>query len=86
MIICSCNFLSDHEVRNVVRALPEQSLSTHQVYERLGCTVQCGRCARTIKRIIIEASTASCAEVAAIEPTHALFDHQSKPSFLRAVT
>jgi bacterioferritin-associated ferredoxin len=60
MIVCSCNVLSDHEIRNVVTASREQPLSAQQVYDCLGCSVQCGRCARGVKRIITEASTAAC--------------------------
>jgi bacterioferritin-associated ferredoxin len=54
MIVCSCNVLSDHEVRAAVsRTTPPQT--TRQVYGCLGCSVQCGRCARTIRRIMDEA-------------------------------
>jgi bacterioferritin-associated ferredoxin len=57
MIVCSCNVLSDHEIRNVVRASREQLLSAPQIYDCLGCSIRCGRCARAVKRIITEAST-----------------------------
>ena len=56
MIVCSCNVLSDHDVRNAVSAaegLPRRSAK--QVYDCLGCNVECGRCARTVKTIIEEA-------------------------------
>jgi bacterioferritin-associated ferredoxin len=56
MIVCSCNVLSDHEIWNVVTASREQPPSAQQVYDCLGCSVQCGRCARGVKRIITEAS------------------------------
>src|SRR5215471_18638431 len=58
MIICSCNVLSDHAIRTVVRASKEPSLSPRQVYDCLGCSVRCGRCARAVRRIITEAVTA----------------------------
>jgi bacterioferritin-associated ferredoxin len=61
MIVCSCNVLSDHEIRNVVRTSREQPVSAPQVYDCLGCSIRCGRCARAVKRIITEASIA-CAE------------------------
>ena len=61
MILCSCNVLSDHEIRNVVTASRQQPLSAQQVYGCLGCSIQCERCAPAIKRIIAEASLA-CAE------------------------
>jgi bacterioferritin-associated ferredoxin len=63
MIVCSCNVLSDHEIRNVVTASQEEPLSAQQVYDCLGCSIRCGRCARAVKRIITEASIA-CAEQA----------------------
>ena len=53
MIICSCNVLSDQDVRSAVEA--ERTRSTSQVYGCLGCSAQCGRCARTIRRIMDEA-------------------------------
>jgi bacterioferritin-associated ferredoxin len=61
MIICSCNVLSDHEVRNVVTAAWEQPLTADQVHGCLGCNVRCGRCARAIKRIMSEALAESTA-------------------------
>jgi bacterioferritin-associated ferredoxin len=54
MIVCSCNVLSDHEVRDVVMFYGSQSLTAHEVYRCLGCSMQYGRCARAIKRILNE--------------------------------
>jgi bacterioferritin-associated ferredoxin len=53
MIVCSCNVLSDHEVRATVSATAPRS--TSQVYGCLGCSAQCGRCAITIRKIMDEA-------------------------------
>lgn len=55
MIVCSCNVLTDHEVRDVVTKSGEYPRSAAQVYGCLGCSVECGRCARTIKKIVEEA-------------------------------
>jgi bacterioferritin-associated ferredoxin len=55
MIICSCNVLSDHQVRTAVTAADTRPRTAGQVYYCLGCSAQCGRCARTIKRIMSEA-------------------------------
>ena len=55
MIVCSCNVLTDHDVRSAVRADNVRPRTTGQVYGCLGCSAQCGRCARTIKRIMDEA-------------------------------
>jgi bacterioferritin-associated ferredoxin len=53
MIICSCNVVSDHEVRTaMVAEAPPRTLD--QLYRCLGFTAQCGRCARSIKRIMRE--------------------------------
>ena len=53
MIVCSCNVLSDHDVREAARSAERRS--TSHVYGCLGCSAQCGRCARTIRKIIDEA-------------------------------
>ncbi|MGH6664181.1 MAG: (2Fe-2S)-binding protein [Pseudolabrys sp.] len=53
MIVCSCNVLSDHEVRSAVTAAAPRTAS--QVYNCLGCSAQCGRCARSIRKIMDEA-------------------------------
>ena len=62
MIVCSCNVLSDADVRTAVTTA-EMPRTTGQVYGCLGCSAQCGRCARTIRRIMDEAlgaCVASC--------------------------
>jgi bacterioferritin-associated ferredoxin len=61
MIVCSCNVLSDHDVRNAVTAPSDFPRSAKQVYGCLGCNAECGRCARTIKTIIDEALGPCCA-------------------------
>ena len=58
MIVCSCNVLSDTDVRTAVTA-EARPRSTGQVYGCLGCSAQCGRCARTIRKIMDEALEAS---------------------------
>jgi bacterioferritin-associated ferredoxin len=61
MIVCSCNVLSDSQVRHAVRGTEVRSAG--QVYGCLGCSAQCGRCVRTIRKIMDEALTkASCPE------------------------
>ena len=52
MIVCSCNVLSDHEVRAVVGTATHRTPS--HLYGCLGCRVQCGRCAYTIRKIMEE--------------------------------
>jgi len=55
MIVCSCNVLSDHDVRDAVKSAEGLPRSAKQLYGCLGCSAECGRCARTIKGIIDEA-------------------------------
>jgi bacterioferritin-associated ferredoxin len=59
MIVCSCNVLSDTQVRAAVAGATPRSAA--QVYGCLGCSPQCGRCAGTIRRIMAEA-LGPCAE------------------------
>jgi bacterioferritin-associated ferredoxin len=55
MIVCSCNVLSDHDVRDAVKSADGPQRHPKQIYGCLGCSAECGRCARTIKGIIDEA-------------------------------
>jgi bacterioferritin-associated ferredoxin len=55
MIVCSCNVISDHDVRAAVSAADALPRTPGQVYRCLGCSAECGRCARAIKKILDEA-------------------------------
>jgi bacterioferritin-associated ferredoxin len=55
MIVCSCHVLSDHDVRSAVSAADGLPRNAKQIYGCLGCSAECGRCARTLKSIIDEA-------------------------------
>jgi bacterioferritin-associated ferredoxin len=68
MIVCSCNVLSDKDIRTACCA-QDRPRSTGQVYGCLGCSAQCGRCARTIRRIMDEALQGA-------ESAHAGHGHQ----------
>jgi bacterioferritin-associated ferredoxin len=52
MIICSCNLLSDRQVRDVLSASAVLPQTASEVQSRLGCRTQCGCCARTLKAMI----------------------------------
>ncbi len=60
MIVCSCNVISDKDVRSVATEAAPPARTTGQVYGCLGCSPQCGRCARSIKKILDEALSGSC--------------------------
>ena len=53
MIICSCNVLSDHQVRTAM-TLGAPPGTIGEFFRYLGSDAQCGRCARSIKRIMDE--------------------------------
>ncbi|BAQ43554.1 MULTISPECIES: (2Fe-2S)-binding protein [Methylobacterium] len=52
MIVCSCNVLSDGQVRACLNPGPGCPRTPAQVYACLGCSPKCGRCARTIRGIL----------------------------------
>jgi len=64
MIVCSFNVLSDSEVRACLSPGPGCPRTPAQVYQCLGCSPDCGRCARTLRSIISDAlgaaEAASC--------------------------
>jgi bacterioferritin-associated ferredoxin len=51
VIVCSCNVFSENEVRRAL-ASAVRPPRVSQVYACLGYPRQCGRCARTIKKIM----------------------------------
>jgi len=59
MIVCSCNVLSDHDVRGIIAGGEGAPRTAGEVYQCLGCSPQCGRCVRTIRRIMEEAVAAA---------------------------
>jgi len=58
MIVCSCNVLTDHDVRGALSSGTVAPRTAGEVYHCLGCSPQCGRCARTIRHIMNEALSA----------------------------
>ena len=70
MIVCSCNVLSDQDVRSALSG-NDAVRTCGEVYGCLGCSAECGRCARTIKTIIDEA-LGSCARACYAGCPHSL--------------
>ncbi|MDQ8727773.1 (2Fe-2S)-binding protein [Bradyrhizobium sp. LHD-71] len=85
MIVCSCNVLSDEDVRSAVSAAAGQPRTARQVYGCLGCSAECGRCARTINKIIKDALGACARECAAGCP-HAAHHPEAEVSVSLQVT
>jgi len=65
VIVCSCNVISDHQVRSVTAERTVRG--TSDIYRCLGCSAECGRCARTIRRIVEEALTAAASPAGACD-------------------
>lgn len=54
MIVCSCNCLTEAQVRESCTRTEGAARSTFEVYKCLGCSPKCGTCARTIRKIMDE--------------------------------
>jgi bacterioferritin-associated ferredoxin len=52
MIICSCNVLSEKDVKSCMLEGCEGALTPAEVHERLGSTPQCGCCTKAIRSIV----------------------------------
>ena len=52
MIVCSCNCLTEAQVRESCTRTDGAARSTFEVYKCLGCSPKCGTCARTIRKIM----------------------------------
>lgn len=51
MIVCSCNVLSDRDVRDSVSSRGDRP-SVGAVFRHMGCEAKCGRCTRSIVAIV----------------------------------
>jgi len=49
MILCSCNVISDRDVRACVKPCGASADKARDVFRHLGCTPKCGRCVRNIQ-------------------------------------
>jgi bacterioferritin-associated ferredoxin len=54
VIVCSCNCLTEAQVRESCSRAEGAPRSTFEVYKCLGCSPKCGTCARTIRKIMDE--------------------------------
>ncbi len=51
MILCSCNALSDRDVRKTLESCPCRP-SVGALFRKLGCEAKCGRCTRNIVAVL----------------------------------
>lgn len=61
MIVCSCNVISDRDVRETLGARPDRP-SVASVFRNMGCEAKCGRCVRSIVAIVDQHSGSSLDE------------------------
>jgi bacterioferritin-associated ferredoxin len=80
VIVCSCNVISDHQVRTVTA--DHAVRATSEVYRCLGCTAACGRCVRTIRNIMdeVHAGVDVCGERTIAVPSRPSFGAAPEPS------
>ncbi|HXP30725.1 MAG TPA: (2Fe-2S)-binding protein [Stellaceae bacterium] len=60
MYICLCNRLTDHQVRRIA----EPDVTVEQIYLRLGCRPQCGKCIPVVRDILASVAASPLAEKA----------------------
>lgn len=58
MIVCSCNRITDRDVRAVVTDGLRPVTTPAKVYRAMGCQPKCGRCADSIRDIMAECAGA----------------------------
>ncbi len=71
MIVWSCNVFSDGDVRSCLKPGPGCPRTPAQVYACLGCSPDCGRCARTIRSIMDQAMAGTASGVPPFTPRNA---------------
>ena len=52
MILCSCNVISDKDVRACVKPCGAAAERARDVFRHLDCAPKCGRCVRNIQSLI----------------------------------
>ena len=92
VIVCSCNVLSDGQIKACVNDGPNCPRTAADVYQCLGCSPKCGRCARTIRQIVANAlmgvdvpvaiapCASDCAATCPMAKTHTHDHHQELPA------
>ena len=60
MIVCSCNVVSDRDIRERLGGGARPRVGA--LFRQLGCEAKCGRCARSIVAVVDEhhAATSEC--------------------------
>jgi bacterioferritin-associated ferredoxin len=67
MIVCSCNVLTDQQIRHAIAtATHNRPPTVKEVYAGLRCRARCGGCVATIRKLREEACTANALEDEAV--------------------
>lgn len=83
MIVCSCNVLSDAKIKSAIDAHTAVGPRTPTaLYKCLGCSPNCGRCLRTIRKIMDDAMHSHAAREQACDGRGC--DHPGEPCPRRA--
>jgi bacterioferritin-associated ferredoxin len=70
VIVCSCNVLSDAQVKSAVAGAASRPRMS-RVYSSLGCAARCGRCAHTIKALLEQIGHCATADRRTVEAIQA---------------
>jgi len=60
VIVCSCNVLSSRQIKETIAPDGSGPRTAGEAYDCLGCSPDCGRCARSVRALLAEAR-AACA-------------------------
>jgi bacterioferritin-associated ferredoxin len=61
VIVCSCNRISDAQIRAARDAqTPGCPFSPGRAYKSLGCTMKCGRCVSTVRALLTPPHETGC--------------------------
>jgi bacterioferritin-associated ferredoxin len=60
VIVCSCNVLSCRQIKSTIASDGSGPKTAGEAYDCLGCSPDCGRCARAVRSLLAEAR-AACA-------------------------
>jgi bacterioferritin-associated ferredoxin len=52
MIVCSCNVISDRDIRACAKPCGAAADRARDVFRSLGCAPKCGRCVRNIQTLL----------------------------------
>lgn len=58
MIVCSCNVISCRQIKGTIAPDGTGPRTAGEAYDCLGCSPNCGRCAREVRAILAEARAA----------------------------